>query len=422
LKFIKGFFTVFFLLQMHAMAIDLTHARLNIFASDTIIPLPAKSDRKSLINKPAKGDTIINGQTGKDTTRKNLSGLESDVKYNAEDSIHADAVNNIIYLYGKARVTYTTFELDADYIKLDRKNNTVYASGVIDPKSKRLVGRPIFKQKEDSPVVADSIRFNYVTQKVLVFNAFSEQEGNFLSGGKAKVLNDGEIAYHKMMYSTCNLPYPHNHFGIVITKGIAEKNQIISGPAYLTIEGVPLPLAIPFGFFPKPNKRASGIMLPSFSEDQRLGFALRNFGYYLGLSDYIDLTTMGSVFSKGSYELNTSARYLKKYKYQGDLSLSYGSHKYGLETDPPVKDFNIRWSHSQDANARPGTTFSASVNAGTSSFYANSPSQTNYNLQQLTQNNLSSSIAYGKTWAGTPFNLNAGVTQLKFQYVNYQSF
>ncbi|MGV8879884.1 MAG: putative LPS assembly protein LptD [Sphingobacteriaceae bacterium] len=427
MKFIRAFFTIFFLSQSSAYAIHISYEKTNTLVTDTIIQLDTLENGKPDLKKPlksenitpiAKRDTIIpNGARdtiigkGKiDTIQKTLSGLQSEVKYTAEDSIHADPVNNIIYLYGSARVIYDDFELDADYIRLDKNNNTIYASGIIDPKSKRFSGRPIYKQKDDKPLVADSMRFNYITKKGKIFQAFSEQEGNFISGGQAKILNNEEIAYHNVIFSTCNLPYPHTHFGIVITRGIAEKNQIVSGPAYLEIEGVPLPLAVPFGFFPKPNQRSSGIMLPSFSEDQRLGFALRNFGYYLGLSDYMDLTTTGSVFSKGSYELATNARYLKKYKFQGDLTLGYSSKKYGLETDPPAKDFNVRWSHSQDANARPGTTFSASVNAGTSSYFQNSPGQSQYNIQQLTNNNLSSSIAYGKTWEGTPFNLTVNLS------------
>ena len=143
---------------------------------------------------------------------------------------------------------------------------------------------------------------------------------------------------------------------------------------------------------------------------RKLGFYLRNFGYYIGFSDYLDLTTTGTVYSKGSYEINATAHYLKRYSYGGTFSLSYGSHNYGLPGDPARKDFNVTWSHTQDPNSNPGTTFSASVNAGTSTFYQNNPATTNYNLQALTQNNLRSSINYSKSWAGTPFNLSVGIS------------
>jgi lipopolysaccharide assembly outer membrane protein LptD (OstA) len=166
------------------------------------------------------------------------------------------------------------------------------------------------------------------------------------------------------------LPYPDTHFGIVITKGIGEKNRIISGPAYLEIEGYLCHWPSRFGFFPKPNSRTSGVILPTFGEDAKLGFKLSGFGYYLGLSDYVDLTTTGTIYSKGSYELIQYRPYLVRYKYTGNLSLSYGSHNYGLEGDPAAKDIHIDWTHSQDPSANPGSTFSASVNAGTSGYFS----------------------------------------------------
>ncbi|MGZ3836100.1 MAG: putative LPS assembly protein LptD, partial [Mucilaginibacter sp.] len=308
------------------------------------------------------------------------------------------------------RVVYEDFELDADYIRVDEKNKIIFASGQIDPLTKRYIGRPISKQGKDKPATSDSLRFNYETKKGKIYNASSEQDGNFITGGQVKKLNETEAAYRNVIFSTCELPYPETHFGIVITKGIGEKNRIISGPAFLEIEGVPLPLAIPFGFFPKPDSRTSGVLLPTFGEDQKLGFYLRNFGYYLALSDYLDLTNTGTLYSKGSYALNTTARYLSRYKYSGTLSLSYSSTNYGLPGDPPNKDFHIDWSHSQNPNTNPGTTFSASVNAGTAGFYQHNPATQGYNLQSLTQNSLRSSISYGRVWAGTPFNLTINLS------------
>ncbi|MDO3643113.1 putative LPS assembly protein LptD [Mucilaginibacter sp. L3T2-6] len=373
--------------------------------SDTAKTNKPPKSKKSKSKPAAKGAPSKN-----DTTKESLGDVKSEVKWHAEDSTVTDNVHNIVYLYGQARVTYEDFELDADYIRLDKNNNLLFAKGSIDPLTKRYVGRPISKQKNDKPVESDSLLFNYKTKKGRVFNPASEQDGNFLSGGELKKLNDNEVAYRNTTFSTCDLPQPDTHFGIVITKGIGEKNRIISGPAYLEIEGIPLPLAIPFGFFPKPDTRASGVIIPTFGEDQKLGFYLRNFGYYIGISDYLDLTNTGTIYSKGSYELNTTAHYLKRYKYGGTVSLSYGSHNYGLEGDPAQKDFNITWSHSQDANAHPGSTFSASVNAGTSTYYRNNPAQNNYNINSLTQNNLRSSINYSKTFTGTPFNLSVGLS------------
>ncbi len=369
---------------------------------DTLPVKRSKTSKKTAVKTVSKKDTA-----SKTDTIKNNNGLGGEVKYAAEDSIVSDNAHDVVYLYGRARITYQDAAIDADYIRLDKGNHLAYARGVVNPKTKRYSGKPILKQKNESPVTADSLVFDYVTKKAKIYQAFSEQQGNYISGGQAKKLNEDEIAYRNILFSTCNLPYPDTHFGIIITKGIAEKNQIISGPAYLEIEGVPLPVAIPFGFFPKMDKRTSGIILPTFGEDATLGFNLRNFGYYIGFGDKFDLTNYGSIYSKGSFELSTDARYFDRYKYSGNLVLSFGYHKYGLETDPASKDFNIRWSHTQNPNAHPGSTFSASVNAGTSTYYSNNASTVNYNLTALTQNTLRSSIAYSKTWAGTPFNFTA---------------
>jgi hypothetical protein len=375
---------------------------------DTIIKLDTVKDSKLLKGKKSKS-TVPTKNSGKVTdTTKNNSSLKSEVKSHADDSTLVDQEHQITYLYGNARVTYEDFELDADYIRVDQKNHLLFAKGKIDPVTHRYVGRPISKQGKDKPLLSDSLLFNYKTKKGKLYNPASDQDGNYLSGGIAKKLDSTEVAYRNVLFSTCDLPYPDTHFGIVITRGIAEKNRIIAGPAYLEIEGIPLPLAIPFGFFPKPDTKTSGIIIPTFGEDQKLGFYLRNFGYYFAISDYMDLTTTGTIYSKGAYELNSTMHYLKRYKYSGDLSLSYGSHNYGLEGDPPTKDFNVTWSHSQDPNAHPGSTFSASVNAGTSTFYSNNPSYSNYNLQALTQNNLRSTINYSKTW-GSLFNMSVGL-------------
>lgn len=378
-------------------------------AKDTIIKLDTIRDRKLLkLKKPVKGVKSNTTVAQNDTSRRG-SGLKSIVKATAEDSSHTDRKNKLSYLWGRAHVTYEDFELDAEYIRIDEQKHLIFARGAIDPRTKRYIGRPLSKSKDEKPVASDSLMFNYDTKKGKVWNPATQQDGNYISGGVSKVLKNDEVAYKDVIFSTCDLPFPDTHFGIVITKGIGQKKRIISGPAYLEIEGVPLPFAIPFGFFPKPNTRTSGVILPTFGEDQRLGFYLRNLGYYVGFNDNLDATFMGTIYSKGSYELSVNSRYLKRYKYGGNLTLSYGSHNYGLVGDPPRRDFNISWSHAQDPNANPGTTFSASVNAGTSSFYQNSPGQNNYNLQALTQNNLRSSINYGRTWVGTPFNLNVSL-------------
>ncbi len=378
-----------------------------MFQQDTTKkPKPTKG-KKSNATLPTKS-----ASTARDTAKKDSGGLKSQVISHAEDSTKVDNERQITYLYGRARIKYEDFELDADYIRVDQKNHLLFAKGSIDPITKRYVGRPISKQGHDKPLESDSLLFNYKTKIGKLWNPASEQDGNYISGGQIKRLNETEVAYHNVLFSTCDLPYPDTHFGIVITRGIAEKNRIISGPAYLEIEGIPLPLAIPFGFFPKPDTRSSGVIIPTFGEDQKLGFYLRNFGYYVGISDYMDLTNMGSVYSKGSYAISEQLHYLKRYKYGGNVSFAYNVNYIGLEGDPPSRSFNVSWTHSQDPNANPGSTLSASVNAGTSSFYQSqlATQGSTINLQSAVSGTLQSSINYSKTWAGTPFNLSTGIS------------
>jgi lipopolysaccharide assembly outer membrane protein LptD (OstA) len=413
LKFIKLFFLLDIIFIANVMASPLK-AKINYNKPvlDTIVQLDSIKNKK-LYNlgqpKPKKnGPGVTKGKA--DTGRKTGSGLTDKLTATSDDSTYFDKTHNILYLYGSARVKYQDAEIDADYIRVDKNTHLIFAKGAYDPVSHRYdVNRPLIKQGTDKPVESDSLLFNYITKKGKIYNPASEQDKNYISGGEARKLNETEVAYRNVLFSTCDKPFPETDFGIVITKGIGEKNRIISGPAYLEVEGVPLPLAIPFGFFPKPDHRTSGVILPTFGEDQKLGFYIRNLGYYIALNDYVDITTQGTLYSKGSYDLNVSSRYLSRYLYSGNFSLSYGSHNYGLEGDPSNKDFNIQWSHTKNPNASPGSTFSASVNAGTSSFYQNNPASTNYNLQALTQNNLSSSISYSKQWLGSPFNLSVSL-------------
>lgn len=377
-----------------------------VFAQQLIVR-PDNVKRDTTLQMPVvKTDTVTKKST-------NGGGLESEVIYSAEDSIISDRETNIVKMYGKARVKYQDMELDADYIQYDQKNNTLFAKGLINPKTKRYTGRPLFKQGSEQPITTDSLFFNYKTKKGKSYGVYTEAEGGYLQAQQFKKNEYGEGNFVHGVYSSCNLPYPHNHFGINITKGIVTEKQIITGPAYLEIEGVPLPVGVPFGFFPKPNKRSGGLLFPTFGEDLR-GFFMRDLGYYIGLNDYWDLATRGTLYSKGSYELSSAARYRKNYKYDGSVNFRFASTKNGVEGTEafknPNKDFNITWSHSQSPLANPGTTFSASVNAGTGSFFTNAPGAVSYNPTEIARNTLSSSISYGKVFYDGLFNFTSSLT------------
>lgn len=366
---------------------------------DTTKKSPVKTKLTDTSKKtPAKSNP-------KDTT------ASEKVQYGARDSVILDKETGVVYLYGKARVLYQDIELDADYITYNSKTNIIYARGTYDKKGK-YIGRPIFKMTGQSTSMADSLRFNAKTKAGQIHGVFTEQEGGFFSGGIAKKQPDDEIHSKGQIYSTCNLPHPH--YGLHITKGIVTKNQIITGPVYLEIEDIPLPLALPFAFFPKPNKKSSGVILPTPGEEATRGFFLQDGGYYFGLSDYWDAKVTGSIYSYGSYSARVASTYTKRYKYNGNVDLSYALTKSGTQGTSDFqarKDFSINWTHSQNANANPGTIFSASVNAATSGYGRNTAGGETYNPNLIANNLLGSSISYGRTFSNginlsTSFNAN----------------
>lgn len=341
---------------------------------------------------------------------KKATGLDDKLEYYAKDTVDIDRKKNIIQLYGDARVIYDEFKLDAAYIRFDSKNNTIFARGIKNDKGK-YVSRPVFKMGQEGASSADSISYNTKLAKGVVYGVATEQEGGFFSGGIAKIQPDEEIHSMGQTFSTCNLAEPH--FGIHFTKAIITKNQIITGPVYLEFERIPIPLGLPFAFFPKPNKKSSGFILPTPGEDATKGFNLSNGGYYIALNDYWDAKLTGNIFTNGSYDLSLATNYTKRYSYNGNFNLAYSSTRNGLEGTPeytPQKNFHIAWTHSQNPLARPGTTFSASVNAGTSTYFRTTGAMNTNDFNQIAQNTLSSSIAYGKVFGNGLFNLTSALT------------
>ncbi len=363
---------------------------------------------------------------------KTASGLTSNIEYSAQDSIRFNVDKSTIHLYGKGRIHYEDLELDAEYIRIDQKQKLLFASGLNDKKNVYR-GRPIFKQGSDEPVTTDSVVFNFETKKGKAYGTATSMDGGYIQASQFKKNKYDEGFIKDGMYSTCNLPEPHTHFGIHITKGIITDKQVVSGPAYLVIEHIPTPLGVPFGFFPKTNKRASGFRFPSFGEDATRGFYMNGIGWYLGINDYWDADITGTLYSKGSYSVSTIGRYRKNYKHNGSVNLSYAETKdpnaiKGTPDNKAAKDFRIQWSHVQDNSANPGTTFGASVNFGTSKYYRNTNDNGYYNIRNLTNNSMSSSINYGTTFIDGLFNftttlshrqdLNTGMVGIDFPSYN----
>jgi len=363
----------------------------------------------TLVGKTVKAATYSSFQQttqNSDTTRKGSKADDLDkIQYAAEDSTITDKKTGIVYLYGNAKVISKGFELNADYIRYDSKKQIVFARGYTT-KSGRYVGRPIFKMGEEGSGNADSLYYNIEEQTAVVHAIYTAQQGGFFSGGKAKSQPDNEAHITGQIFSTCNIPN-HPHYGIFITRGIITEKQIITGPVYFKVEGIPMPLGLPFGFFPKPNKKTSGFILPTPNQDQTRGFSLNGGGYYMAFNDHIDGRLITNVYTNGSYDLSFASQYLKRYKYTGGLNLSFSSTRNGLEGTPeykPQTSFNVTWNHNQSANARPNTTFSASVNAGTSNFYEINAALGTYDINKIAQNNLGSSISYGRVFGNGLFN------------------
>ena len=370
-------------------------------------------DSVSVIGTPdsirvKRDSSLIN----KDST-KNKGGLQAEVSIIARDSQRTEVDKNISHLYKGAKVKYQDFELSADYIRLDRNKKQIFASGVIDHNGK-YVGRPIVMTGSESPKTVDSLLYDYEKQEGNTYGIMTDVEGGFI---QAKVVRKNlydEMSLYHGLYSTCNLPEPHTHFGIFLSKGIVTKNQIIAGPSYLVLQNIPLKfIGFPFAFFPKPDKRSSGFLFPSFGEDYTRGFAMRDIGWYLAFNDYWDSEVRGSLYSKGSWEASINTRYTVNYKYNGGFNIRYASTKAGVEgTDNygTNKDFNVTWNHTQRQEANPGTSFSANVNFGTGSYFRNTGANGTNTYNDITKNNMSSSISYGKVFADGKVNFTSSLS------------
>lgn len=329
------------------------------------------------------------------------------VYYDAEDSLLFDFVKQKAYLYGNAVVIYESINLTADFIEMDFNTNEVYAFGIED--SLGVVnGKPLFKDKEEE-FEADTIRYNFRSKKGIIKEVTTEFEGSFLHGGKTKKQENGHVHMIDGKFTTCDLDHPHYYFKISKAK-VIPNDKIVSGPAYLVIEDIPTPLGIPFGFFPNSKGGSNGILIPEFGEETNRGFFLRKGGYYWAINDYMDLTVLGDIYSKGSWGLSLSTNYKVRYKYNGNLVMVYNKNKIGYQglSNYQSNDmYAFRWKFNQDAKARPNSTFSADVNISSSSF----DKYNSYSASNYMSTNKTSSISYSKNWPGTPFSLTAALRQ-----------
>ncbi len=335
----------------------------------------------------------------------NPDGLEGDVDYEARDSIVYAIVEQKIFLYGQARVTYGTIDLQAAYIEFNWADQTVTAWGIPDT-SGTIRGKPAFKDSEDG-FTADTVRYNFKSKKGRISNMRTEQQGGFLGFEESKKNEYEEIFGYKGYYTTCSNPDPHFHIQAGKVK-LVPGELVVTGPANLVIADVPTPLFLPFAIFPLQKGRKSGLLLPEYGESQQLGFYLRNGGWYFAISDFLDLTLTGDIYSRGSWRGNLASSYRKRYAYTGRVTANFANTRFGfpLETDYRVtRDFRIAWNHSQDAKAHPNSRFSANVTAGTSSYATNA----SYTTADFLNNQFSSNVSYSRTFTGKPYRLDASL-------------
>lgn len=331
--------------------------------------------------------------------------VDMPILYSAVDTQYYDMREQKVYMVKNASAVYGDISLNAYYMILDLENGEVYARGRSDSTG-TLVDIPQFKDG-DEEFKADELTYNFKTKKAIIRNIVTEEEEGFLHSEVTKRHDDGSLHVHGSKYTTCNLDHPHFYVRLPKAKVIPDE-KIVSGPAYLVLEDIPLPLVLPFGYFPVQKEYASGILIPKYGEENNRGYFLKDLGYYFAISDYMDLQFSGDLYTNGTWRLSAASSYRQRYKYNGNFSLNYANNVTGfkgLENYRQSSNYSIRWTHSQDAKARPGTRFSASVNMSSSGF----DRENSYNVQEHVRTTKQSSISYTKTWAGTPFNFSSSL-------------
>jgi hypothetical protein len=352
----------------------------------------------------SKNDSIVSDSLSEVGT----AGFDAEVEYTADGYITMiqNSKGNKILMYNNAQVKYKDIELKAAYIELNRDSNLIYAVGKPDSTG-TITGKPVFKQGEQE-FEADEVHYNFKTKKGIVTGVVTEQEGGFVHSGRTKLINDSTYCLRNGKYTTCDAEHPH--FWLEMTKAkVLSNKKIVTGPAYLVIEDLPLYFVfIPFGFFPNSPKYSSGFLMPSYGDEINRGFFLRDFGYYFAVNDYFDASVKGDLYSKGSRGIKLHTNYRLRYKFNGSFDLKYYKNVFGDKGLPDYKtqnDFAITWSHSMDSKASPSQTFSASVNFSTSSFDQNN----SYTTENYLTNTKQSSISYAKRWENSPFTLSGNM-------------
>ncbi len=351
-------------------------------------------------------DTLHTDTTTADTIRKKTNTVDKPVTYSSRDSMTYDASSRKINLYGSSEVKYTNLELTADIISMDIDSSLVYATYAADS-AENKTGMPVFKQGEESYEM-EKITYNFKTQKGFIQNVTTEQGEGFMKSQESKRDQDGVINLMHGTYTTCDADPPHFYVALSRAKVYPGK-EAIAGPSYLVAEGVPLPIAIPFFFFPFSNKYSSGLIMPSFGSETERGFYLKDGGYYFAINDRVDLHLLGEIYTKGSWGVNASSTYKKRYKYSGNFYVNYLNTVEGEKNMPDysvTKSLKLQWTHRQDAKASMNSSFSASVNFASETFERKNLNSL-YDPLTYSQSTRTSSVSYSYTFSNIGLTLSS---------------
>ncbi|MBO4690168.1 MAG: LPS-assembly protein LptD [Paludibacteraceae bacterium] len=365
-----------------------------------------KNSKDSVATDTADIDTTASGSSTQQRLPQKKSELKAPIHYEAKDSM-VMMRDGTAYLHGSGDLKYENMELSSEYIRVNMDSSQIYAQGVYDSLNNEWKGRPVFKDGKDE-YQTNEITYNIKTQKGYIRHVVTQQGEGYIIADRTKKVGDDVLMMAGGQYTTCD-DHEHPHFYLKLTKAKVKPGEYIAaGPAYLVVGDVPLPLAVPFGFFPFTDSYSSGLIMPNFGDDYSRGLYLQGLGYYFALCDYMDLQVTGDIYTRGTWSIKAESKYVWRYHFSGNLNISYrndvtsekGMPDYGVN-----KNFSINWTHSQDAKFNPYSTFSANVNFSTSG-YDRSNINSYYNPNLYSQNTKSSTINYTQRFPDSPWSMS----------------
>lgn len=343
--------------------------------------------------------------------------MDARIDYSAEDSLTFFLDNKDVVLYNKAKIDYDKMKLESGFMTVNFDTKTLFAEGVKDS-TDTIVQAPIFKEG-NAEYKSKELKYNFDTKQGIISNVFTKESDGYLHGEKVKKKDDRTMYISSGMFTTCDNE-EHPHFGISFSKAKAiTDDKIVTGPAWFSLMEIPLPVGIPFAYFPFTDGKKSGFLMPSYGNAANRGYYLRNIGWYFAINDYIDLALRGDIYTNLSYAVNISSSYFKRYKYRGSIEFRYEDNHTGLKNTPSYSsssDFKFRWTHSQEAKSHPYRTFSANVNLVSSKFNQYTTNVSDY-FNNTTTSSIAFSTRFGSAWSftanlGESYNVNSGAISL----------